>query len=130
MWVTLILKAVQKKNLLSFTHSNHALIVLLCKSTSATSSTKKGQFGKNPTVDTSFLPDRDREELDRKEREELRQRWLKMQEAIKQEDIEITYSYWDGTGHRKEVTVSISPVYLHECILISLTNPSKFNLKC
>ncbi|KNZ62476.1 hypothetical protein VP01_1266g11 [Puccinia sorghi] len=47
---------------------------------------------------------RDREELDRKEREELRQRWLKMQEAIKQEDIEITYSYWDGTGHRKEVT--------------------------
>ncbi|WAQ84354.1 hypothetical protein PtA15_4A807 [Puccinia triticina] len=70
----------------------------------STTSSKKGQFGKNPAVDTSFLPDRDREELDRKEREELRQKWLKMQEAIKQEDIEITYSYWDGTGHRKEVT--------------------------
>ncbi|KAA1093857.1 hypothetical protein PGT21_000803 [Puccinia graminis f. sp. tritici] len=70
----------------------------------STSSSKKGQFGKNPAVDTSFLPDRDREELDRKEREELRQKWLKMQESIKQEDIEITYSYWDGTGHRKEVT--------------------------
>jgi protein FAM50 len=84
-------------------------MILPCKSTSVTSSSKKGQFGKNPTVDTSFLPDRDREELDRKEREELRQKWLKMQEAIKQEDIEITYSYWDGTGHRKEVTVRKSP---------------------
>ncbi|MBW0479092.1 hypothetical protein O181_018807 [Austropuccinia psidii MF-1] len=70
----------------------------------STRSSKKSQFGKNPAVDTSFLPDRDREELDRKEREELRQKWLKMQEAVKQEDIQITYSYWDGTGHRKEVT--------------------------
>ncbi|EGG03727.1 uncharacterized protein MELLADRAFT_72487 [Melampsora larici-populina 98AG31] len=74
------------------------------KTESSSTASRKGQFGKNPTVDTSFLPDRDREELDRREREELRQKWLKMQEAIKQEDIEITYSYWDGTGHRKEVT--------------------------
>ncbi|KAI0256970.1 XAP5-domain-containing protein [Lactifluus subvellereus] len=58
---------------------------------------------KNPTVDTSFLPDRDREEAERRQREELRQEWLKRQEEMKREEIEITYSYWDGSGHRKSV---------------------------
>lgn len=64
---------------------------------------KKPKLGKNPAVDTSFLPDRDREAIERKEREELRQEWLKRQEELKNEDIEITYSYWDGSGHRKSV---------------------------
>lgn len=67
--------------------------------------TKKAKLGKNPAVDTSFLPDREREEAERKEREELRQEWLKKQEELKNEEIEITYSYWDGSGHRKSVTV-------------------------
>lgn len=58
---------------------------------------------KNPTVDTSFLPDREREEKDRLEREELRQKWLQKQETTKAETVEITYSYWDGSGHRKSV---------------------------
>jgi protein FAM50 len=61
---------------------------------------------KNPAVDTSFLPDRDREEKDRLAREELRQEWLKKQEKMKAEAIEIIYSYWDGSGHRKSLTVS------------------------
>ncbi|KAF7363620.1 FAM50 like protein [Mycena sanguinolenta] len=65
---------------------------------------KRGKFRKNPNVDTSFLPDRDREEEERKERERLRLEWLKKQEDIKNEEIEITYSYWDGSGHRKSVT--------------------------
>ncbi|SOV08442.1 related to xap-5 protein [Ustilago sp. UG-2017a] len=64
--------------------------------------TKKTSL-KNPNVDTSFLPDRDREEAERRMREELRQEWLKKQEEMKKEDVEITYSYWDGTGHRKTV---------------------------
>lgn len=64
---------------------------------------KKKRLLKDPTVDTSFLPDRVREEEERKIREELRQQWLKKQEDIKAEEIEITYSYWDGTGHRKSV---------------------------
>ena len=46
---------------------------------------------KNPDVDTSFLPDRDREEEENKLREELRQEWVSKQEALKQESIEITY---------------------------------------
>ncbi|KAH7102364.1 XAP5-domain-containing protein [Auriculariales sp. MPI-PUGE-AT-0066] len=62
---------------------------------------KRARLGKNPTVDTSFLPDREREEQQRREREELRQDWLKRQEEMKAEEIEITYSYWDGSGHRK-----------------------------
>ncbi|SGY67302.1 BQ5605_C004g02764 [Microbotryum silenes-dioicae] len=65
---------------------------------------KKAKLGKNPSIDTSFLPDREREESERKVRDELRREWLTKQETMKAEDIEITYSYWDGSGHRKVVT--------------------------
>ncbi|XP_058808543.1 protein FAM50 homolog [Phymastichus coffea] len=58
---------------------------------------------KNPDVDTSFLPDREREEEENRLREELRQEWTTKQEAIKAEEIEITFSYWDGSGHRRSV---------------------------
>uniref|UniRef100_A0A6Q2XKI2 FAM50A/XAP5 C-terminal domain-containing protein n=1 Tax=Esox lucius TaxID=8010 RepID=A0A6Q2XKI2_ESOLU len=64
---------------------------------------KKKKLGKNPDVDTSFLPDRDREEEENRLREELRQEWEAKQEKIKSEEIEITFSYWDGSGHRKTV---------------------------
>jgi len=64
---------------------------------------KRSRLKKNPNVDTSFLPDREREEAERKERERLRLEWLAKQESIKTEDIEIVYSYWDGSGHRKSV---------------------------
>ncbi|KAI5121660.1 hypothetical protein M0805_002736 [Coniferiporia weirii] len=79
---------------------------------------KKAKLRKNPNVDTSFLPDREREETERREREELRREWLKRQEELKKEDIEIVYSYWDGSGHRKSVTCkkgdSIS-TFLEKC---------------
>ncbi|CAE6432283.1 unnamed protein product [Rhizoctonia solani] len=65
---------------------------------------KKNKSNKNPTVDTSFLPDREREEQERRIREDLRQEWLRNQEELKQEEIEVVYSYWDGSGHRKSVT--------------------------
>jgi protein FAM50 len=76
---------------------------------------KRPKFGKNPSVDTSFLPDREREEEERREREELRKEWLRKQEEMKKEDIEITYSYWDGSGHRKSVMVCVyySLILLH-----------------
>ncbi|CEJ01744.1 hypothetical protein G6F70_008400 [Rhizopus microsporus] len=66
--------------------------------------TKKRRIMKDPTIDTSFLPDREREERERIEREELRKEWLAKQEQMKNEKIDITYSYWDGSGHRKVVT--------------------------
>ncbi|KAH8923048.1 XAP5-domain-containing protein [Atractiella rhizophila] len=58
---------------------------------------------KNPNVDTSFLPDREREAKERAIKEELRLEFLANQELIKAEPVEITYSYWDGSGHRKSV---------------------------
>ncbi|KAF8343893.1 XAP5-domain-containing protein [Cantharellus anzutake] len=64
---------------------------------------KRAKLIKNPSVDTSFLPDREREEEERRAREELRQEWLRKQEEIKAEEIEIVYSYWDGSGHRKSI---------------------------
>ncbi|XP_014420308.2 protein FAM50A [Camelus ferus] len=67
--------------------------------------TKKRKLGKNPDVDTNFLPDRDREEEENRLREELRQEWEAKQEKIKSEEMEITFSYWDGSGHRRTVNM-------------------------
>ncbi|XP_052769564.1 protein FAM50A-like [Mya arenaria] len=64
---------------------------------------KKKRLGMNPDVDTSFLPDKDREEEENRLREQIAQEWRKKQETIKNEEIEITYSYWDGSGHRRQV---------------------------
>jgi len=58
---------------------------------------------KNPNVDTSFLPDKARELEARKEREKLRFEWNELQSQIKKQALEITYSYWDGSGHRRTV---------------------------
>ncbi len=35
-------------------------------------------------------------------REELRQEWSVRQEEIKNEEINIAFSYWDGSGHRRD----------------------------
>eukprot|EP00096_Caligus_rogercresseyi_P013556 TRINITY_DN6196_c0_g1_i1.p1 TRINITY_DN6196_c0_g1~~TRINITY_DN6196_c0_g1_i1.p1 ORF type:complete len:362 (+),score=131.60 TRINITY_DN6196_c0_g1_i1:42-1127(+) len=65
----------------------------------------KKRLGKDPGVDTSFLPDVDRDEAENKLREELRQKWVEKQEALKDESINIVYSYWDGWGHRRSLTM-------------------------
>ncbi|KAI3670228.1 hypothetical protein L1987_88047 [Smallanthus sonchifolius] len=43
----------------------------------------------------------EREADEQAERERLRKQWLREQEQIKNEALEITYSYWDGAGHRR-----------------------------
>lgn len=58
---------------------------------------------KDLDVDTTFLPDREREEEERKLREKLADEWRERQRKLKEEDIEITFSYWDGSGHRRVV---------------------------
>lgn len=64
-----------------------------------------GRFGKDPTVETSFLPDSEREAEEQAERERLRKQWFLEQEKIRNEPLQITYSYWDGTGHRRTIQV-------------------------
>jgi protein FAM50 len=58
---------------------------------------------KDPTVDTTFLPDKDREERHLQERKRLEQEFQARQQQMKEEPLEITYSYWDGSGHRRQV---------------------------
>ncbi|XP_043694837.1 protein XAP5 CIRCADIAN TIMEKEEPER isoform X5 [Telopea speciosissima] len=64
-----------------------------------------GKYGKDPTVETSFLPDSEREAEEQAERERLQKQWLREQEQIRNEPLEITYSYWDGAGHRRVLQV-------------------------
>lgn len=66
---------------------------------------KKLKITKNPDVDTSFLPDREREEEEKALREQLRQEWEQRQQQMKEEEVEVTFSYWDGSGHRRSVTM-------------------------
>lgn len=60
---------------------------------------------KNPDVDTSFLPDRARESEENYLRETLRQEWTDKQKCLKEEEISITFSYWDGSGHRRTIVM-------------------------
>lgn len=69
------------------------------------SKSKMKKVKKDPSVDTSFLPDREREEEENRLREELRQEWAQQQQKLKEEEIDIVFSYWDGSGHRKTVRV-------------------------
>lgn len=75
------------------------------RSRSTTSSSDKisKELKKNPFVDTSFLPDKEREEQVKTERLRLKNEWITKQIDIKKEILEITYSYWDGSGHRRTV---------------------------
>eukprot|EP00045_Choanoeca_perplexa_P003809 m.33592 g.33592 ORF g.33592 m.33592 type:complete len:334 (+) comp12243_c0_seq2:68-1069(+) len=78
---------------------------MMAQPTSGDKPAKKARLGKNPAVDTSFLPDREREEADRQRREELRKEWVETQERIKSETIQVTYSYYDGSGNRRSIDV-------------------------
>lgn len=74
---------------------------------------------KNPDVDTSFLPDREREEQENRLREELRQEWVAQQSELKEQEIPITFSYWDGSGHRKQLSMKKGQTiyqFLQKCL--------------
>lgn len=62
---------------------------------------KRKRLGKDPRADAKFLPDRERETAEQIERERLKDDWIQRQAMIKNEVIRITYSYWDGSGHRR-----------------------------
>lgn len=81
---------------------NETKAKLIKKSLSTSLSSSK----KDPTIDTSFLPDKDREDAIKLERIRLEKEWKEQQIKIKTEKLEITYSYWDGSGHRRTVTIT------------------------
>jgi protein FAM50 len=77
-----------------------------CNDASASAKrTKFATVGKNPTVDTNFLPDRDRENAELAEREGLKMAYVERTNRVKAELLEITFSYWDGGGHRRKCEV-------------------------
>jgi len=89
----------------------------------------KKRFGKNPNVDTSFLPDKEREMEEDQLRENLRQEWVDRQEKLKNEEIEIVYSYWDGSGHRRTIRLKKGNTiqqFLYKC-LDQLRKENQFN---
>jgi protein FAM50 len=75
-------------------------------SSSASASNKSSKLiCKNPDIDTSFLPDRDRRVLEESKRNALKKEYELHQSQLKQQLIEITYSWWDGSGHRRVIQV-------------------------
>ena len=64
---------------------------------------KKKKIKKNPSVETSFLPDRERELVLEEEKQKLRLQWQEEQKKVQEEMLEVVYSYWDGTGHRRSI---------------------------
>lgn len=66
-------------------------------------SRSKKRVGMDPTIETSFLPDRDRENELAKLKEDLAKEWQALQEKEKNEEINIAFAYWDGSSHRKDL---------------------------
>lgn len=56
-------------------------------------------------VDVSFLPDKHRDEKKKQLEQQAAEEWEKMQQKIREEPLHITFSYYNGTGHRFEVTI-------------------------
>ena len=66
---------------------------------------KRAKLTKNPDVDTSFLPDAVRQAEEARLRQQLAEEWRAEQDRLKQQPINITYSYWDGSGHRRRISI-------------------------
>uniref|UniRef100_A0A915PTK6 Protein FAM50 homolog n=1 Tax=Setaria digitata TaxID=48799 RepID=A0A915PTK6_9BILA len=64
---------------------------------------EKKRVGMDPTVETAFLPDRNREKELARLKEDLAKEWQALQEKEKNEEINIAFVYWDGSSHRKDL---------------------------
>lgn len=63
------------------------------------------RLGKDPSVQTDFLPDRDKELEEERLRTLREEEQKRIQDIIRNEPLSITYSYFNGSGHRRSVTV-------------------------
>ncbi|VDN07049.1 unnamed protein product [Thelazia callipaeda] len=64
---------------------------------------EKKRVGMDPTVETAFLPDCDREKELARLKEDLAKEWQALQDKEKNEEINIAFVYWDGSSHRKDL---------------------------
>eukprot|EP01128_Nolandella_sp_AFSM9_P004072 TRINITY_DN1786_c0_g1_i1.p1 TRINITY_DN1786_c0_g1~~TRINITY_DN1786_c0_g1_i1.p1 ORF type:complete len:248 (+),score=82.18 TRINITY_DN1786_c0_g1_i1:976-1719(+) len=62
---------------------------------------------KNPTVDTSFLPDKERDEKLAKEQLLQRKLELHRQKELRETDLKIDFNFFDGTTHANSLTVKM-----------------------
>ncbi len=65
----------------------------------------KRKLRKDPAAETSFLPDRAREDALARRRQFLGAQYEKEQEARRAEPFEVPYSFWDGRPQKYAVTV-------------------------
>jgi len=63
------------------------------------------KLGKDPSIDTSFLPDKGRDEFLEQEKRRLQLEWLRQQEEIKEAPMDIDYCFYDGTSHKKNMCI-------------------------
>ena len=61
---------------------------------------------KDPSVQTDFLPDSQREAREAAARAAYAAEWAATQASAKAEKLNVVYSYWDGSGHRREAIVT------------------------
>jgi protein FAM50 len=61
---------------------------------------------KDPSVQTDFLPDSQREAREAAARAAYAAEWAASQASAKAEKLNVVYSYWDGSGHRREAIVT------------------------
>ncbi|GAB66763.1 XAP-5 DNA binding protein [Plasmodium cynomolgi strain B] len=74
---------------------------------------------KDPTVNTSFLKDKERDEQIELRKKELRELYFKLENEQKEKTIEITYSYYDGSGHRRKISVKQKTTigqFINKCV--------------
>ena len=71
---------------------------------------------KNPSIDTTHLPDSGRDAQLELMKQQLQHEWLVKQSELKQSKLTILYSYYDGTSHRHTQQIQYSDtiqLYLH-----------------
>ena len=64
------------------------------------------QLRQEPSACADFLPDAKRQRAMEDMRVQLKAQWLQEQEDLKRRPLTLRFSYWDGSGHQREATVT------------------------
>lgn len=88
-------------------HSAHQLLRAgeTAAAAAAEAASKRSKLGRDPSAPSWFLQDSRKAAKAESERARLEREWDERQELVKKEKIEVTYSYWDGSGHRRHIAV-------------------------